>query len=385
MSSVGLLPSLTWNRCRTTCDDVLAAQGLDVEVGADAELLVDHEAADAGQVVAARVHEHAAEQRARRLHRGRIARAQPPVDLDQRLVGVLEVVARERLVERGVGLARHQRQQLEGRPPAAPMIWASRVAVISWLVSTSTSPVSESTTRPPVRRPTSDSALTGILVTPASTSFSIIFGLSVLPAWTSASLPRGRLHVVGDLGPVVDLGGELHPRHPVLEGQHLLRLVELAEDLLVGEDHALLEEPERAQERGGQHLAPPVHPHVEDVVGVELELHPGAAVGDDPRREQQLARGDRLALVVVEEHAGRALELGDHHPLGAVDDEGALLGHQRQLAEIDLLLPHLADGLGLGLLVVVDDLEAQRDLERDREGHARGRGTPPPCTSGSPK
>jgi hypothetical protein len=65
-----------------------------------------------------------------------------------------------------------------------------------------------------------------------------------------------------------------------------------------------------------------------------------------------------------------ALELRDHHPLRAVDDEGALLGHERQLAEIDLLLPHLAHGLGLGFLVVVDDLEPQRHLQRDREGHA---------------
>ena len=242
--------------------------------------------------------------------------------------------------------------------------------MISWFVSTRTSPVSASTTRPPVRRPTSDSARTGILVMPASTSFSMIFGFSVLPAWTIGFLGAGRLHVVADLGRVVDLGGELHPGHPVLEGEHLLRLVELAEDLLVGEDHALLEEPEGAQEGGGEHLAPPVHPHVEDVVGVELELHPRAAVGDHPGREEQLARGDRLALVVVEEHTRRALELRDDHPLGPVDDEGALLGHERELAQVHLLLPHLAHGLGLGFLVVVDDLEPQRDLQRDREGHA---------------
>ncbi len=73
------------------------------------------------------------------------------------------------------------------------MIWASSVAVISWFASISTSPVSESITLPPVRRPTSASALTAIRVTPDSTSFSIDFGLSALPAWTSTSLPFGAL------------------------------------------------------------------------------------------------------------------------------------------------------------------------------------------------
>ena len=77
----------------------------------DPELLVDHEAPDAGQVVAPRIDEHAAEEGARRLHGRRIARAQPPVDLHQRLVRVLEVVPRQRLVDRGVVLARHDRRR----------------------------------------------------------------------------------------------------------------------------------------------------------------------------------------------------------------------------------------------------------------------------------
>jgi hypothetical protein len=108
---------------------------------------------------------------------------------------------------------------------------------------------------------------------------------------------------------------------------------------------------------------------VEDVVGVEVELDPRPAVWNDARREERLARREGLALVVVEEHAGRALQLADHHALGAVDDERALVGHQRQLAQIDLLAALLADRLGLGFLVVIEHDEPERDLQRDREGH----------------
>ena len=111
----GLAPELDLEQMAHHVHHVLAPQRLDVQVGADPELLVDHEPADAREVVAARVHEHAAEERPRRVHRGGIARAQPPVDLDQRLVGVLEVILLEGVGDRQVGLAGHHHEQLEGR------------------------------------------------------------------------------------------------------------------------------------------------------------------------------------------------------------------------------------------------------------------------------
>src|SRR5690606_24259875 len=97
-----------------------------------------------------------------------------------------------------------------------------------------------------------------------------------------------------------------------------------------------------------------VDPEVQDVLRVELEVEPRAPVGDDPGREQELARAVRLAAVVLEEHARRAVQLGDDHPLGAVDDERAVGRHERELAHVDLLLLHLLDGR-LGRLAVHDD------------------------------
>ncbi len=77
-----------------------------------------------------------------------------------------------------------------------------------------------------------------------------------------------------------------------------------------------------------------------------------------------------LALVVVEEHAGRAVHLRDDHALGAVDDERAVGRHQRHVAHIDVLLLDVLDGAGLGLGIDIEHDEAQRHLERRGEGHA---------------
>src|SRR5690349_12922823 len=68
-----------------------------------------------------------------------------------------------------------------------------------------------------------------------------------------------------------------------------------------------------------------------------------AAIRDHARGEQQLARRMSLAFVVIEEHARASVQLRDDDALGAVDDERAVLGHQRHLAEIDLLLADVLD------------------------------------------
>src|SRR5207248_9593597 len=67
---------------------------------------------------------------------------------------------------------------------------------------------------------------------------------------------------------------------------------------------------------------------------------------------------------------GRAVQLRDDDARGTVDDEGAVLRHQRDVAEIDLLLLDVADGLDAGLRILVPDHETDGHLERHGVGHA---------------
>ena len=92
------------------------------------------------------------------------------------------------------------------------------------------------------------------------------------------------------------LGHKLHLR----AGFHQLEVVV---DEEVAEDGLGLQADGLEQDRH-RHLAPAVHAEIQDVLRIELEVQPGTAVGDDARREQQLARAVGLALVVLEEHAG---------------------------------------------------------------------------------
>ena len=89
---------------------------------------------------------------------------------------------------------------------------------------------------------------------------------------------------------------------------------------------------------------------------VEVEVQPGSAHGDHPAGIEHLAAGVGLAAVVLENDAGRTLQLIDDDALGAVDDEGAFFGHQGQGAEIDVLLLDVADGpVARRFIGVVDD------------------------------
>ena len=127
---------------------------------------------------------------------------------------------------------------------------------------------------------------------------------------------------------------------------------------------------ERVQQRRHRQLALAVDADVGEVLGVEFEIQPRAAVRDHPRREQVLPAAVRLALVVVEEHAGRAVHLADDHALGAVDDERAVVRHQGHVAHVDRLLLDVADRARAGVLVEVPHDQAQGHLERRGVGQA---------------
>ncbi len=136
-----------------------------------------------------------------------------------------------------------------------------------------------------------------------------------------------------------------------------------------GRKDFLAVEAERHQQRRCRDLAAAVDARKHDVLGVELDVEPGAAIRDDARGEQQLARRMGLALVVVEEHARRAVHLGDDDALGAVDDEGAVVGHERHVAHVDILLLDVLDRLRAGVLVDIEHDETQRHLQRRGIGH----------------
>src|SRR6202020_1071885 len=94
-----------------------------------------------------------------------------------------------------------------------------------------------------------------------------------------------------------------------------------------------------AQEDRAQELALAVDTDVERVLLVVLELNPAAAVRND------LAEEVGAVVRRLKEDAGRTVELRDDHALGAVDDEGAVLAHQRNAAEQDFLPLLVAEAL----------------------------------------
>src|SRR5690625_6744820 len=76
-----------------------------------------------------------------------------------------------------------------------------------------------------------------------------------------------------------------------------------------------------------------------------------------------------LALVMVVKHTRRTVHLVDNDALGAIDNKGAGIGHQRQVAHIDILLLVFLDALVLGLARLVIDHKA--DLYAQRRGVAQ--------------
>ena len=154
-----------------------------------------------------------------------------------------------------------------------------------------------------------------------------------LGAFDCGRLARTKLAVDLEQGFLARMAGIL------FEGRKDHRI--LAEQLL---DLRVGGNAERTDQAGDGELAVLIDTDVEHVVEVGLILQPCTAVRNDRRGVDVLIGLIHLVAVV---HAGAADDLGDDDALCAVDDEGAAVGHQREIAHEDLLLLDLA-----GLLVV---------------------------------
>ena len=200
-------------------------------------------------------------------------------------------------------------------------------------------------------------------------------------------LTRGRLaraqlavdveqRVVGTLGVVLLLGELDRLELPQLlhDGLVVVLLADVLGDGLQG-----------LEQDGDVLLALAVEADADQVALVDLELEPGAARGDHPRGVDVLV--GRLVGVALEVDARAADQLGDHDALGAVDHEGALGRHEREVAHEDRLALDLTgvvvgelrgdverSGVGEVLLLALVDgvLRVVEDRVLERERHRLG-------------
>ena len=64
------------------------------------------------------------------------------------------------------------------------------------------------------------------------------------------------------------------------------------------------------------------------------------------------------------------MQLADDDALGPIDDEGAVLGHQRNIAEENFLFLDVANGFRAGVGILIVNGQADGDFERRGIGHA---------------
>ncbi len=319
------------------------------------ELGVHLQAADPAQVIPVAVEEHPLEERARPLQRGGIAGTQAAVDLDQRLLRSLDGILADRLAQDRADVGGVREKQLDaGQAPPEDVVEDLPGHLVIRLEKNLAAPgvddVLDGVGAFELLRIDRDPIDAGLLQERQVGSVDLL----AAPDQDLLAL------LVGDVG--ADLLSHQAGRHlpeqlPVLH-QDRLGAVEPAQHLFVGL------ETEGPQNHRAEELALPVDPDVQQILVVVLELQPGAAIRD------HLGHPGLLVIVALEEDARRAVQLGDDDALGAVDDEGAVLGQERDLAEIDLLLLDVADLLRAGgrLLFIHD--QADLDLERHGEVHA---------------
>ena len=343
--------------------EVFRLQRAVVEVGrvfALEQLDVELQAAHPREVVLPRIEEHSVEQRSRGVERRRIARTQLAVDLDQRFLRRLDRIAAQRLADDRAHVVALGEEQVQfgnvGFEHLRQLVGGQLgVGFQQHFAGGGVDHVGRNKRAFQVRGVDFDLGNLVLVDFLHHRRRDLAAGVRDLFATLGRDLVR-QLHAQ-QVGGLVDAGLQ-RPVQLVVAQSDAIDGVERAQNVLVGAQS------QRPQEDASQELALAVDAHVQDVLLVVLELDPRTAVRNDLAQEVgAVVRG-------LEEHARRAVQLADDHALGAVDDEGAVLRHQRNVAEEDFLLLHVADGAVAGLRVLVVDREPHGDLQRRGVRHA---------------
>ena len=342
-------------------DDVFLAQHAHAVVGVEIEPHVHLDAADRRKIVALRIEEQRLEHRLRGVERRRLARTHDTVDVEQRVFAGQVLVDRERVADIGPDI---DVIDVEHRDFLVTRVVEDLQGLVGDLLARLDVDLAGLRVDEVLGDVMADELLVGHpqRLEPALRELARLAHGDLLSGFHDDLAAVGVDEVVDRLVALQPVGIEGNPP-AVLAALVMDLAIEGVEDLLAV--HA-----ERIEQRRHRNLPPPVDARMHDVLGVEFDVEPGTAIGNDAGGEQQLARGMGLALVVIEEHAGRAVHLADDDPLGAVDDEGAVGRHQRDVAHVDILLLDVLYRASAGFLVDIEHDQPQRDLERGRIGHA---------------
>ena len=115
--------------------------------------------------------------------------------------------------------------------------------------------------------------------------------------------------------------------------------------------------PEGFQQHGYVKLSTTVDAHIKNIFMVKLEVEPGSTVRNNPSRIEELATGVGRPFIMIEENTGRTVQLANHNPFRAIDDETSLLSHERDFTEVYFLFLYVFDITSLGLLIDIPDFK----------------------------
>ena len=281
-------------------DDVVAAQHAHRVGRVKIKTHVHLHAADRGKIVSLGIEEQRAEHRLCRLNRRRLARPHHAVDIEQRVLARHVLVDRQSIADVGADvhvIDVEQRQFLvAGLDKDLEILLCDFLAglhvdfagpAIGQILG---NVVADQFV---IRHAQGLEALLGEL--PCLTHGELLAGLDNDPA--SVGINK----IVDRLVAFQPIGIERHT--PTILGA-------LVHDVFVeGREDLFTVETERIEQRCHRNFAPAIDAGINDVLGVELDVEPRAAVRNDAGGKQKLARRMGLALVVIEEDARRAVHL----------------------------------------------------------------------------
>lgn len=177
--------------------------------------------------------------------------------------------------------------------------------------------------------------------------------------WLKKEIESIGIKEIGDdINEIEELGG--------IRNEKVIEVKGIGESIVESGKNLLEVNEERNKKSSGRKIEKKVDERIEDVIGIEIDIEKRKEIRNEERRKKKIERRMGIEIVMIEEEERRKVNMRKDKEIGEVEDEGEVVGNERNIENVKVMIIDVIDGIRKGVLVNIEKDKKKSKIERRR-------------------